>query len=214
MRVNYLKRCGFVALLAGGLCASLSSAAVISPGQADVAAPTGAPPSGTIVASVLLPYQSDPAGLFTGSILSQVIANDVNNPHGGLTFLYQMVNNQTSSSSMNRLAANSFNGFITDMSYVAGPGVVPTFVDRGPDADTVGFSFFAPPIGRGMVHPGQFTTMLIVRTDAPGYASGSVGAINGGVATVSGFVPVPEPSVAGLLIAGAGMLLMRRRQLA
>jgi hypothetical protein len=211
MRVNALGVKGFAAFIAGSVLAGVASAAVIAPGTVDYPTSVGAPPSGTIVASVLLPFTTDPSGQVTGTVLSQVVSGDANNPHGGLTFVYQVANQQSSSHAISRLTASSFGNFITDVSYVIGAGVVPAFADRGVSGDPVGFSFHPAPLGQGAILPGQFSTMLIVRTNAPSYTRGTTSAIDGEVAHVSGFAPIPEPAMLSV-IAGAGLLMLRRRR--
>lgn len=57
------------------------------------------------------------------------------------------------------------------------------------------------------------SVILVVKTNQKDYVPGFASAIDGGVAIVSGYAPVPEPANAGLLLAGlfgAGLFVARR----
>lgn len=158
-------------------------------------------------------------GAYSGVLRSLVVANDASNPLGGLTFIYQMLNDGISGpNSLGRLSIDSFGGFLTDISYqVAINEVAPAYADRGVNGSIVGFNFF-PYQGdphAGFLSPGDISTVLVVQTDARSYQRVLASIIDGSITQAESFGPVvPEPSsvaLLGLCSAGIGFVLRRRR---
>ena len=189
----------------------------LSSGEPD---PTG----GIAIASQLQAFASPS---FTGTLNSIVIAGDPSNPYGGLTFEYQLTNNEASANAMERLTVNDFVGFLTDASYqIPTANRPPTFDDRDASGNVVGFTFsnpifIGPPIGSigfGVLGPGQTSAWMVVQTDAIRFQSTSASVIDGFTATVPTYAPtllIPEPSAIVLaalgLMAFAPLMLRKRR---
>src|SRR5260370_36012378 len=93
---------------------------------------------------------------------------------------------------------------------------MPSTFARGGAGDGVGFNFI-PPVGPdGGVSDTSFE--LIIRTNATTFGAGSIGIIDGGGQTLSGFAPtpttaVPEPASIVLLgLGAAGMWTYGRKR--
>ena len=166
------------------------------------------PVGGVILAQVAAPFAGPK---FSGTVTSTVLAGDASNPLGGLTFTYLLQNNANSIDEIGRFTINDFAGFLTDVSFQVGPGLPPAIVDRNTAGDVIGFSFFGPPIGAGLLAPGQFSALLVVQTNATIFNQTFVSVIDGGVAMAPSFAPLPEPATLGLLVLG-GLALIRRRR--
>lgn len=194
-----------------GLMGSAVHATPIVAGQTVVlVAPEPDPTGGVDVAPILtLPFV---AGTFSGTLTSRVLAGDPSNGLGGLTFTYLLTNNDVSPDAIHRLTVNGYNGFLTDGSYQAGPGQVPTTVDRSNNGDVVGFGFIGAPLGFGALMPNATSALLVVQTDAPAWQQTFASVIDGTVTTVGTYSPViPEPVTMGLMALGMGFVLIRRR---
>jgi hypothetical protein len=150
---------------------------------------------------------------FDGTLTSSVISGDGNNGAlGGLTFVYTLTNNVRSPGQMDRLTVNGFSGFITDSGYVL-PGVAPGLNDRSISGDVIGFTFIGPPIGTGVLLPGQTSAQLIVRTDAQKFTPTFASVIDGSVASVASFAPMPRnvPEPSALALAAIGFISLAAR---
>jgi hypothetical protein len=201
------KLLGGVALLA---LATQALAVPILPGMSANAVSEPDPIGGAIIAGPLVtPLVS---GAFTGTLRSTVIAGAVN-PLGGLTFVYEISNGPNSPDPINRITVDSYNGFLTDMSYQPVVGnVAPTLMDRSGSGDVVGYSFVPPPLGIGSLVPGTSSMLLVVQTNAPDFRTALASVIDGGVASGASYGPVPEPATSLLLLlAGSVVLGFRRR---
>src|SRR5579862_4854864 len=102
------------ALVVFVLFGSSTFGALITP-NGGVLTPVSAPVVGaTIQAGVPVPFSSlNPDG-YSGTLTSTVIQESAaNNPLGGLTFVYQLHNNSTSVTSLERLVVTDFEGFAT-----------------------------------------------------------------------------------------------------
>ncbi|MDZ4781114.1 MAG: PEP-CTERM sorting domain-containing protein [Planctomycetia bacterium] len=176
------------------------------------------PSDGNTVNSIVAGFGANNA--FSGELTTLVIENDSRNPYGGLTFIYQILNDgQEGSNSIGRLAIDSFIGIEqTDVSYlVDDDAVAPVYADRGVNGAIVGFSFFTfqGDPHTGFLNPGDMSSELIVHTNARGYQQVVASIIDGSVAQAASFGPVvPEPSsiaLLGLGIAAAGLVARRRK---
>jgi hypothetical protein len=165
-----------------------------------------------VAGGVPVPFASLPSAVpFTGTLTASVIAGDVTNPYGGLTFTYQLHNDATSLSSFGRFTVLDYSGVQTDVSLQSpGPGHPSTSTDRSvtPGA-SVGWDFTA--LGMGRVAPGEDSALLVIQTDAHSFSPSIANIIDGSIASTFGsFAPAPEPgSLALVLLTGAAML--RRR---
>src|SRR5262245_49746018 len=196
--------------------------ALLTPAEPD---PTG----GVVVGGgVPVPFASAPGpGQFSGTLTTTVIRDDPSNPFAGigdpdpanhgLTFVFQIHNDATSLTPIGRLTNIDYSGFLTEVSYQPGAGLLPsTSTDRSAaPGTTVGWSFTGAPLGLGRIAPGQTSALLVIQTNAPGFEDIPANIIDGQVlqAISSGPTPseiVPEPGIAGLLILG-GLTLHRRR---
>jgi len=175
--------------------------------------PTGGTPIASLSSNFVAP------GAYSGVLRSLVIANDASNPLGGLTFIYQVLNDGISGgNSIGRLSVDSFGGFLTDVSYqVAINEVAPAYADRGVNGSIVGFNFF-PYQGdphAGFLSPGDLSSVLVVQTDARKYHNVLASIIDGSITQAESFGPVvPEPSTLALLgicTSGLGLAVWRRR---
>jgi hypothetical protein len=199
----------FVAVLAGAvLMASVAttSATPLSPGGILFPAPAG-PLHGGVLFNAPLVNIPFAAGTFTGTLTSEVYANDPTNPYvGGLTFVYQIANTTPVPGQIERLTVNGYGGFATNADYVMGTGTLaPAYIDRSSDVPgaTVGFSFAQIPVGSGVIQPGQNSDLLIVYTNATNAAITLASVIDGSVTQVNSYAPhinIPEPS--SLVLAG------------
>jgi hypothetical protein len=75
-----------------------------------------------------------------------------------------------SAEDIGRLTIGSFAGCLIDTHFVAVPGgniQAPALVDRTAGSGSVlGFSFLGPPLGSGLMEPGQISVPLIVYTNS------------------------------------------------
>ncbi len=217
-----------VVLCVASLLASVNSAAAgpLAPGTA--IANDGAPviaPFGVVMADTgYVAYtQTSILGVSgTGFVREMVVAGDGSNPLGGLTFVYQVI---VTSGTVDRVTVANYNPYLTDASAAAyiGANVLPgapwaattangavdataTAIDRDIIFGTVGFNY-------SLLTGAGVSDLMVIRTNATAYTLGSISLIDGGVASVAGFAPTPEPTSMALLGIGlAGMCGYRLRR--
>jgi hypothetical protein len=172
-----------------------------APGEAD-------PVAGVVIANTgPVPFGG---AAFTGTLTSQVVQGDANNPWGGLTFTYLLTNDPNSKDDLERVTVVNFTGFLTDASFqIPAMGMAPAFINRS-TPDVVGFSFMGVPFGPGTLKPGMTSALLVVQTNAPRFQQSLASVIDGSAAKdIATFCPVPEPATLSLLVLG-GLAVIRR----
>ena len=208
------------------LAAALVTAQVTIANAAPLPAPSGelfplpsGPPisGGTLLFTTNVSFSSS---TFNGSLTTSVFSGDVNNPNGGLTFTYSLVNSISSPDAIHRFTIDGFAGYLTDVSFQPALGaVVPYDANRNnAGGTTLGFDFGLqiPPFSQQFA-PGDFTALLVVRTDSTSFTAGVGNVIDGSVATAAtvvpfgSTVPVPEPTTFGCLLMGLGALFVYGR---
>jgi hypothetical protein len=192
--------------------------AVVAPAEAK---PDGA--SSLLFTTTPIPFS---APGYTGFLTSTVYDNDATNPFGptALTFTYLLANNPTSTHELHRFTVSSFQNFATDVSYSSlSGGLEPTFIDRNPLGDVVGFSFPTPipPVlaSFGALAPGMTSRLMVIQTNATLFTFTTASVINGsttGVLSLAPDVLVPEPSTLALgalgLIGTVAIAVRKRRR--
>jgi len=186
------------------LLAATSQAAMLAPGgSTPYPPPLGAVPN--LGAMVGVPLVSPFAGAnFSGTVTSTVWTGDAANPFGpaALTFMYSIANGP-SIDQLTRFTVIGWAGPLVDVDNLLGGGVGATYGDRSLSGDTVGFSWVAAPLGLGTIMPGAGATVL-VHTPLRTVATSVGNVIDGGIASMPVYAPVPEPAT---MIAGALLLL-------
>jgi len=143
--------------------------------------------------------------VFTGLLDSKVYVGGA-----GLDFVYQFSDNANSPDPILHMASTSFSGFLTDADFVPGTGnSAPSTVGRDSAGDTVDFNFGLA----GAVLPGTISDILVIKTNSPSFALGSVSLQDGGNVSISAPAPIAVPEPATVAITGFGLcaLGMRRR---
>src|SRR5262245_54825720 len=123
-------------------CWAAAHGAPILAGGALLTPPEPDPTGGVVVGSTVQPFVTPPGvGQFSGILTTTVYQDDPSNPfagigdpdptHHGLTFVFQLHNDATSTTSLGRMTSVDFTPFQTDVSFQPVPAVIaPTSTDR------------------------------------------------------------------------------------
>ena len=178
--------------------------------------------SSPVLASDLVPFSS-PLGAkhpYSGQLGSFVMNEGAANPLGGLTFLFGIANDSTSTVPLASVAANGFAGYDTSVYYDAPDqgNFAPSSAHRTLDGDTVKFAFLDSN-GEDAIAPGGFTYLVVVRTNAHTFTTILDGISDGVETNAPSFSPAPVPeasttvSLGLLLVLGtAGVAAGKRRR--
>jgi hypothetical protein len=222
MKKSFSRSSAFGGLSLAGLLfattVATSLAAPLPPGV-QIPAPYEPEPIGGIqLNQVSAPYANAD---IQGTLISTVIANDLSNPFGGLTFTYEVLVSPNSLAAVTGFTVGNYGGFLTDASYgdaFAGgggniaiiAGVPPNTVDRSlPPGNVIGYDFFPG------ILPGQGSALLVVQTDAQQWLPSLASVIDATAATVPSLAPTPVPEPVTFALVGMGILgltLIRKRR--
>lgn len=151
---------------------------------------------------------------FSGTLTSTVLAGDASNPFGlsALTFTYELTVDSTSTHSVSALTVGNFLNFQTDVSaQLPTNGIMPFYVTRSQESPGVGeniqFHFSPLPLmSAPEIAPGEYSTVLVVQTDATVWDFSIASVLNSSAAanilTLAPVTAVPEPSAAALGLLG------------
>ena len=206
--VMYVKKFATYVGVFAVLSIGSAQATLLVPGG-DVPLPGVVYAPGTFVASASRAFVGLDAGgatRFTGRLDVEVWVGAF-----GLDFWYIVTNDSSSLDAITRFTNLSFAGWTTDVIYdtTRGGPVAPAFATRSTDGSVVGFEFEASGPG-GLLDPGEFTSLVVIQTNAPSYTRGSTAIINGGSGSVESFAPVPEPATMALAGLALGAAVRRR----
>jgi hypothetical protein len=176
--------------------------------------------AGTELVHTSRPFSVDLGGgnFTTGAIQDRVLREDGT---GTLDFSYHIINDVSSSGSIDFVTRTAYTGFSTDVDWRSdGVGTIaPDQASRNAAGDQVLFDFFA----NNLLFPGAESRFFFIKTDAINFNERGMGqlALTGNVGsntfTFSTYQPVvPEPSSALLLavaIGISGAVLTRRRSI-
>ncbi|CAN5647222.1 hypothetical protein BH09PLA1_BH09PLA1_06170 [soil metagenome] len=202
-----------LAVFAGAMFISANAiAAPLAPGGTVAPTGTGSPAGAALVVdSGAQPFASVDGTSFSGTLRTRVYNQDAGNPFGAnaLTFTFVLTNNGPDS--LERLVTINYGGYQTNANFnnILVPGLTPSSVDRSANGKVVGWDY----TNAGGVAPGGTSSMLVLYTNAIQFVPATNSIINGSVATVPSFgpLPIPEPATLGLAsIAGLGLLIRRR----
>ncbi|MCW5940566.1 MAG: PEP-CTERM sorting domain-containing protein [Fimbriimonadaceae bacterium] len=132
-----------------------------------------------------------------------------------LIFAWAVQSNQDSTGNIGRVTVNGWTGFTSTVaqhsaaSLFGNDGQAVRTADRT-TADTLGFNFSK--VGLDKLSPGTNSTIFWALSDATSYRDSLASVINGSVAQVSTFAPVPEPGTMLALGAGLAALAARRKR--
>jgi hypothetical protein len=211
--MSWLSRLGLL-FLGTFIACQTAAAAPLGPGALLYPVPAETTPTSPGVATLAVQETPFVTSTYSGTLLSRVIQGDTRNPFaGGLTFIYQLRNNQ-GTHSINRLSINGFQGFMLDVTHESlSPliGIPPVYADREVNGTSIGFSFADIALGEGPLDPGERSRPLIVHSNASTFTESSAFVLNGFATGVATYAPVPEPGTIILGVTGLGMVLLWRR---
>jgi hypothetical protein len=214
--VRLLRLASFLTLLlavCGHLSVAQADSNALNPGGSilPVASGPGLGAGATLLFSTNVTWATSSTSI-SGTLISDVYANDSNNPYGGLTFTYQLTLSSNSLHTADYFAISSYAGIIPiDVtSDGTSSGQAPLLATRSQAAtdggEDVNFNF-----GAG-ISPGGQSTVIDIDTATslwfPGIASVTDDLTAPDIATLGpAIVPVPEPSEIGLMMAGGFCVL-------
>ncbi|MCG9894521.1 MAG: PEP-CTERM sorting domain-containing protein [Fimbriimonadaceae bacterium] len=147
--------------------------------------------------------------------LTSIVARETGSTDGSLIFAWFLQSAPTSTSTVGRFTTNGWAGFGADVAQhdataLAGSfGNIVASADRF-NADTLGFNFDR--LGANALVPGSTSTVFWAKTFAPDWTDQTAFVIDGAVASVDTFAPVPEPGTLALLGGAAALAAWRRRR--
>jgi len=216
-----MKKLIFVVMAAVVCCVPSASANVLSPGSCaglgtalcpgtvtDFGTDPGFFPT-NVQANTGVEAFTAVGGRFSGTV-DEIVALD--NVTGDLDFIFQVHNDASSADALARISTGLFDGFTTDVGYSStvfitamGPGTrFPNDVTRSANGNTVGFDFADVLLGGLM--PGETTDLLVIKTNATSFTSGTVNFINDDVGSAQVFSPSSVPEPGSLVLFGSGLL--------
>ncbi|MEX2140063.1 MAG: hypothetical protein WD894_12430 [Pirellulales bacterium] len=149
---------------------------------------------------------------FSGVLVSSVFRGNSFGPDA-LTFTYRLSNDAASFNALHRMTISSFATFLSDVSTQAG-GVQPTIADRS-TPDVIGFSFLDGLGGQGPVRPNGQSSLMVIETNSLAFTPSTASIIDGSIAGVPSFAPlpaIPEPGTLALGVIGSlGFIGLIRR---
>jgi hypothetical protein len=193
--------------LVGALAAGLSLAQTnLVTGDA-VTVPILAEPSLTIVDSLVSPYNTSTIDGTLTSIVAKTAATGDN-----LIFAWIISSTHSSTSTVGRFTTTGWDGWSAAVAQHQSsgfmvPGNTTSSADRF-NPDVLGFNFDR--VGSNSLAPGETSSVFWALSDATSYTTSIANVIDGSVAQVTTFAPVPEPGL--MLAAGAGLAALARRR--
>lgn len=158
---------------------------------------------------------------YTGTLISQVYQDPITH---FLDFYYQVLNTSSTATKQNaldRLTLADFTGYNTSVFYrldhfggfstptathiVSGKNFqpLPVTADRMDDGSGIGFDFTVfGTTQTNKIYPGNNSAVMLVRTNATQFISGTASVIDTAVVTVSDLAPAPAPEIASLMLFG------------
>lgn len=204
-----------LAAVAVGLSAAVATATPLPIGG--TVTPLNYYPTSVNAATVVQPLVASnfSSANFSGTLLSGVVTNDLNNPFGAnfLTFVYFIINGAGSTDSLGRFTVNGFGTFGTDVGmdpFGIGGGLIDAFENnRSNSGDELGWSFLNAGVF-DQVGPGQQSSYFVVHTNATTFNWSTAAIIDGNIAEANAWAPLPTPGAGAAL--AMGLLASARRR--